>query len=215
MKNKPRPFFIHLYNPLFRWQSSPLKRFQRANKVLNKSHAYLHLFQTQLLLLLPLLLCWIQKTKQVNTLILLIRCILILSPSVIFSETLVICGQKLASEWHPINHISLFYCSCNSLLGSTSETTVACAVGGAVQFSFTSAAPVSRRRTNDQQLQEIKEVVEEAELAQTMIHSLAQTSGSSIVTSTRNVTGSSSITSYPLQRVKGSQLHDRWGQVEM
>lgn len=78
-----------------------------------------------------------------------------------------------------------------------------------MQFSLSSAA-ASRRRTNDQQLQEIKEVVEEAELAQTMIHSLAQSSGSTIVTSTRSVTGSSSsINSNPLQRAKSSHLHDR------
>ncbi|XP_028257512.1 kinesin-like protein KIF26B [Parambassis ranga] len=66
----------------------------------------------------------------------------------------------------------------------------------------------SRRRTNDQQLQEIKEVVEEAELAHTMIHSLAQSTGSPIVTSTRSITGSSSITSNPLHRAKSSHLHD-------
>lgn len=89
----------------------------------------------------------------------------------------------------------------------------ACAVGGAVQIS-SSAVATSRRRTNDQQLQDIKEVVEEAELAQTMIHNLAQSSGSPIVTSARSVTGSSSsITSNPLHRAKSSQLHDRLGQV--
>ncbi|XP_068597244.1 kinesin-like protein KIF26B [Brachionichthys hirsutus] len=76
-----------------------------------------------------------------------------------------------------------------------------CAQGSAVV-----SAP--RRRTNDQQLQEIKDVVEEAELAQTMIHSLAQISGSSIVTCTRSVTGSSSITSNPLLRAKTSHLND-------
>uniref|UniRef100_A0A3B4ZM11 Kinesin family member 26B n=1 Tax=Stegastes partitus TaxID=144197 RepID=A0A3B4ZM11_9TELE len=65
-----------------------------------------------------------------------------------------------------------------------------------------SPAAASRRRTNDQQLQDIKEVVEEAELAQTMIHSLTQSSGCPIVTSTRSVTGSSSITSNPLHRAK-------------
>ncbi|XP_028430273.1 LOW QUALITY PROTEIN: kinesin-like protein KIF26B [Perca flavescens] len=83
--------------------------------------------------------------------------------------------------------------------------------GGAVQLSSSAAvaaaAAAARRRTNDQQLQDIKEVVEEAELARTMIHSLAQTSGSPIVTSTRSVTGSSSITSNPLHRAKSS-LHD-------
>lgn len=78
-----------------------------------------------------------------------------------------------------------------------------------MQFSSSSsAAAASRRRTNDQQLQEIKEVVEEAELAHTMIHNLAQSSGSPIVTSARSVTGSSSITSNPLLRTKSS-LHDR------
>ncbi|XP_055363402.1 kinesin-like protein KIF26B isoform X2 [Betta splendens] len=84
----------------------------------------------------------------------------------------------------------------------------ACAAGGAVQPPLTSAAAAARRRTNDQQLQEIKEVVEEAELAQTMIHSLAQGSGSPIVTGTRTVTGSSSISSNALHRAKISSLHD-------
>lgn len=81
-----------------------------------------------------------------------------------------------------------------------------------MQSSFSSAAAAAtapRRKTNDQQLQDIKEVVEEAELAQTMIHSLAQTTGSPIVTSTRSVTGSSSITSNPLHRAKSSHLNDR------
>uniref|UniRef100_A0A3Q3VYQ9 Kinesin motor domain-containing protein n=1 Tax=Mola mola TaxID=94237 RepID=A0A3Q3VYQ9_MOLML len=64
--------------------------------------------------------------------------------------------------------------------------------------SSSAAATPSRTRSNDQQLQEIKEVVEEAELAQTMIHSLAHHSGLPIVTSTRSVTGSSSIPSNPL-----------------
>ncbi|CAB1459810.1 unnamed protein product [Pleuronectes platessa] len=95
-----------------------------------------------------------------------------------------------------------------AVLDTEDTTGSACAVEGAVQFSFTSDAPVSRRRTNDQQLQELKEVVEEAELAQTMIHSLAQTSGSSLVTSTRSVNGTSCITSNPLHRVKGSQPHE-------
>ncbi|XP_042343790.1 kinesin-like protein KIF26B [Plectropomus leopardus] len=93
--------------------------------------------------------------------------------------------------------------SAPSAPGSATETKT----GGAVQFS-SSAVTTSRRRTNDQQLQDIKEVVEEAELAQTMIHSLAQSSGSPIVTSTRSVTGSSSITSNPLHRTKSAQLHD-------
>lgn len=71
------------------------------------------------------------------------------------------------------------------------------------------SAAETRRRTNDQQLQEIKEVVEEAELAQTMIHSLAQSSGCPIITSTGSVTGSSSVTSNPLHRAKSSHLNDR------
>ncbi|XP_076579070.1 kinesin-like protein KIF26B [Chaetodon auriga] len=86
------------------------------------------------------------------------------------------------------------------------ETGSACAVGGKAQSS--AAAAASRRRTNDQQLQDIKEVVEEAELAQTMIHSLTQSSASPIVTSTRSVTGSSSISSNPLHRAKSSHLND-------
>lgn len=65
------------------------------------------------------------------------------------------------------------------------------------------------RRTNDQQLQEIKEVVEEAELARTMIHSLAQSSALSIVTTSRSVTGSSSITSSSLSKAKSCHLDDR------
>lgn len=79
--------------------------------------------------------------------------------------------------------------------------------------SFSSAATAAAnspmRRTNDQQLQEIKEVVEEAELARSMIHSLAQSSGVPIVTTTRSVTGSSTITSNPLHRAKSSHLNDR------
>ncbi|KAM7423883.1 hypothetical protein PAMA_000311 [Pampus argenteus] len=93
-------------------------------------------------------------------------------------------------------------------LDTEAKTGSACATGSAVQFSFPSAAAGPRRRTNDQQLQEIKEVVEEAELAQTMIHSLTQSSGSPIVTSTRSVTGSSSIASNPLIRAKSSHLHE-------
>lgn len=71
-------------------------------------------------------------------------------------------------------------------------------------FFFFPAAP---KQSNDQQLQEIKEVVEEAELAQTMIHSLAQVAGCPIVTSSRRVPGSSSIASNPLLRAKS--FHDR------
>ncbi|KAM4744040.1 kinesin-like protein KIF26B isoform 3-T3 [Anableps anableps] len=71
------------------------------------------------------------------------------------------------------------------------------------------AAAASRSRSNDQQLQEINEVVEEAELAQTMIHSLAQATGCPLVTSSRSITGSSSsFTSNPLHRAKSSPLHD-------
>ncbi|XP_029701768.1 kinesin-like protein KIF26B isoform X3 [Takifugu rubripes] len=78
---------------------------------------------------------------------------------------------------------------------------------GAVSSSYSSAATTSRR-TNDQQLQEIKDVVEEAELAQTMIHNLAQSSGLPIVTNTRTVTGSSSIASNPLHKTRSSHLND-------
>ncbi|MEQ2213074.1 hypothetical protein XENOCAPTIV_009357 [Xenoophorus captivus] len=55
------------------------------------------------------------------------------------------------------------------------------------------------------------EVVEEAELAQTMIHSLAQVTGCPMVTSSRNINGnSSSIISNPLHKATNSQLHDRF-----
>lgn len=65
------------------------------------------------------------------------------------------------------------------------------------------------RRTNDQQLQEIKEVVEEAELARTMIHSLAQSCALPVVTTSRSVTGSSGITSTSLSKAKSCHLNDR------
>ncbi|XP_054625618.1 kinesin-like protein KIF26B isoform X2 [Dunckerocampus dactyliophorus] len=75
----------------------------------------------------------------------------------------------------------------------------------ALQLSSPSAA--TSRKTNDQQLQDIKEVVEEAELAQTMIHSLAQSSSTMThITGNRNVTGS--ITSNPLHRAKASHLYE-------
>lgn len=85
----------------------------------------------------------------------------------------------------------------------------ACVAGGPVQpcSPVTAASPL--RRTNDQQLQEIKEVVEEAELARTMIHSLAQSSAVPIVTTSRSVTGSSSITSASLSKAKSGHLNDR------
>ncbi|XP_037338750.2 kinesin-like protein KIF26B isoform X2 [Pungitius pungitius] len=87
---------------------------------------------------------------------------------------------------------------------SSAVTTSAASAPGLDTETKTAAAAASRRRTNDQQLQEIKEVVEEAQLAQTMIHNLAQSSSSTIVTSTRSVTGSSSIPSNPLHRAKSS-----------
>ncbi|XP_032372578.1 LOW QUALITY PROTEIN: kinesin-like protein KIF26B [Etheostoma spectabile] len=93
------------------------------------------------------------------------------------------------------------------LLDTEIKTGSACTVGSAVQLSSSAEAAAARNRTNDQQMQDIKEVVEEAELARTIIHSLAQTSGSPIVTSTRSVTGSSSITTNSLHRAKSS-LHD-------
>lgn len=75
--------------------------------------------------------------------------------------------------------------------------------------SYSSAAATTSRRTNDQQLQEIKDAVEEAELAQTMIHSLAQSPALPIVTNTRSVTGSSSITSNPPHKARSSHLNER------
>lgn len=81
--------------------------------------------------------------------------------------------------------------------------------GVPVQSGFPATVASPMRRTNDQQLQEIKEVVEEAELARTMIHSLAQSSALSIVTASRSVTGSSSLTSSPLSKAKSCHLNER------
>ncbi|XP_029569743.1 kinesin-like protein KIF26B isoform X1 [Salmo trutta] len=61
----------------------------------------------------------------------------------------------------------------------------------------------SRRMSNDKQLQEIREVVEEAELAQTMIESLSLT-GSSVTGSS----GAGHTNTNPLQRAKSTSLHD-------
>lgn len=64
-----------------------------------------------------------------------------------------------------------------------------------------------KRLSNDQQLEEIREVVEEAELAQSIIESLTQSSAT--LTSSRSVTGSSGVSQIvPLQRAKSSSLHD-------
>uniref|UniRef100_A0A8B9H124 Kinesin family member 26Ba n=1 Tax=Astyanax mexicanus TaxID=7994 RepID=A0A8B9H124_ASTMX len=67
-----------------------------------------------------------------------------------------------------------------------------------------------KRISNDQQLEEIREVVEEAEIAQSIIESLTQSSVHSCALSTsRSVTGSSSVGQFtPLQRTKSSSLHD-------
>lgn len=62
----------------------------------------------------------------------------------------------------------------------------------------------SRMMSNDKQLQEIREVVEEAELAQTMIESLSLT-GSSVTGSS----GAGHTNTNPLQRAKSTSLHDR------
>ncbi|XP_038150551.1 kinesin-like protein KIF26B isoform X2 [Cyprinodon tularosa] len=83
-----------------------------------------------------------------------------------------------------------------------------CTPGSVEGLETEAKIAASRRRSNDQQLQEIKEVVEEAELAQTMIHSLAQATGSPLVTSSRSITGSSNISPNPLHRAKSSQLHN-------
>ncbi|KAG1973173.1 kinesin-like protein KIF26B [Pimephales promelas] len=68
----------------------------------------------------------------------------------------------------------------------------------------------SPKRISDQQLAEIREVVEEAEIAQSIIESLTQCStGSCGLSSSRSVTGSSGIGQLtPLQRAKSSSLHD-------
>ncbi|XP_064859434.1 kinesin-like protein KIF26B [Oncorhynchus nerka] len=61
-----------------------------------------------------------------------------------------------------------------------------------------------RRMSNDQQLQEIREVVEEAELAQTMIESLSLTGSCSMTGSS----GAGHTNTNPLQRAKSASLHD-------
>ncbi|KAM3626048.1 uncharacterized protein V6R79_021735 [Siganus canaliculatus] len=100
--------------------------------------------------------------------------------------------------------------SCPTSAALTSAPAPAAAAATAVDTGNKTggAAQSSKRRTNDQQLQEIQEVVEEAKLAQSMIHSLAQSTGSPIVTSTRSITGSSSVISNPLHRAKSSHLND-------
>lgn len=67
-----------------------------------------------------------------------------------------------------------------------------------------------KRISNDQQLEEIREVVEEAEIAHSIIESLAQCStGSCGLSTSRSVTGSSGVGQLtPLQRAKSSSLHD-------
>ncbi|XP_036397899.1 kinesin-like protein KIF26B [Megalops cyprinoides] len=69
---------------------------------------------------------------------------------------------------------------------------------------------VAKRICNDKQLAEIQEVVEEAEIAQSIIESLTQSAGNSCALSTsRSVTGSSGTAQItPLQRAKSSTLHD-------
>ncbi len=68
----------------------------------------------------------------------------------------------------------------------------------------------SPKSISDQQLEEIREVVEEAEIAQSIIESLTQSStGSCGLSSSRSVTGSSGIGQLtPLHRAKSSSLHD-------
>ncbi|KAA0710906.1 Kinesin-like protein KIF26B [Triplophysa tibetana] len=80
--------------------------------------------------------------------------------------------------------------------------------GQAVKESQQSSSP--KRISNDQQLEEIREVVEEAEIALSIIESLAQCStGSCGLSTSRSVTGSSGIGQLtPLQRAKSSSLHD-------
>lgn len=80
--------------------------------------------------------------------------------------------------------------------------------GQAVKGSQPSSSP--KRMSNDQQLAEIREVVEEAEIAHSIIESLAQCStGSCGLSTSRSVTGSSGVGQLtPLQRAKSSSLHD-------
>ncbi|KAG9336094.1 hypothetical protein JZ751_002441 [Albula glossodonta] len=72
-----------------------------------------------------------------------------------------------------------------------------------------------RRISNDPQLEEIREAVEEAEIAQSMIESLSQlSSGGRVLSTSRSVTSGSSggvgnaTQSAPLQRARSSTLHD-------
>ncbi|XP_052001897.1 kinesin-like protein KIF26B isoform X1 [Xyrauchen texanus] len=67
-----------------------------------------------------------------------------------------------------------------------------------------------KRISNDQQLEEIREVVEEAEVAQSIIESLAHCSTGTLGLSTsRSVTISSGVGQLtPLQKTKSSSLHD-------
>lgn len=79
--------------------------------------------------------------------------------------------------------------------------------GQVIKGSHQSSSP---KRISDQQLEEIREVVEEAEIAQSIIESLTQCSaGSCGLSSSRSVTGSNGIGQLtPLQRAKSSSLHD-------
>ncbi|XP_028290351.1 kinesin-like protein KIF26B [Gouania willdenowi] len=102
-------------------------------------------------------------------------------------------------EERPVNRHDAKQESCLSSCAQTSVPEAA-----SLDSEVKTDSEVPNQRTNDQQLQDIREVVEEAELAQTMIHSLAQSS-----VCTRSVTGSSSsINSNPLHRAKSSHLHD-------
>ncbi|XP_051502992.1 kinesin-like protein KIF26B isoform X1 [Myxocyprinus asiaticus] len=77
-----------------------------------------------------------------------------------------------------------------------------------VKESQQSSSP--KRISNDQQLEEIREVVEEAEIAQSIIESLAQCStGNCGLSTSRSMTGSSGVGQLtPLQKTKSSSLHD-------
>nr|XP_055027832.1 kinesin-like protein KIF26B isoform X1 [Misgurnus anguillicaudatus] len=80
--------------------------------------------------------------------------------------------------------------------------------GQVVKGTQQSSSP--KRISNDQQLEEIREAVEEAEIAQSIIESLAQCStGGCGLSTSRSVTGSCGVGQLtPLQRAKSSSLHD-------
>ncbi|KAL4623870.1 kinesin-like protein KIF26B isoform X1 [Arapaima gigas] len=75
------------------------------------------------------------------------------------------------------------------------------------EFKHSVDSRMAKRITNDQQLEEIQEVVEEAEIAKSIIESLSIAS-SCTISSCRSVTGSSTIQSNNPHRSKSPTMHD-------